>query len=72
MPLIDIICDLRQPRDFEILRSIKTLETINNKPAAEFWTEVEIQQAVFEVWTKQVADMPAGEAGEGGRENFGS
>ncbi len=59
MPLIDIICDLRQPRDFEILRSIKTLETINTKPAAEFWKEVEIQQAVFEVWTKQVADMPA-------------
>ena len=31
-------------RDAAILRSIKTLETINLKPAAEFWKEVEEQQ----------------------------
>jgi hypothetical protein len=30
-----------EQRDAEILRSIKTLETINGKPAAEFWKEVD-------------------------------
>jgi hypothetical protein len=30
--------------DTEILRSIKTLEKINNKPAAEFWKEVDAKK----------------------------
>jgi hypothetical protein len=29
--------DFQPARDGEILRSIKTLETINGKPVAEFW-----------------------------------
>ena len=41
MPLIHLVCDFKPERDTELLRSIKTLETINNKPAAEFWREVE-------------------------------
>ncbi len=44
MPLTDLQCDFKPDRDTEILRSIKTLETINGKPAAEFWKEVEGQQ----------------------------
>jgi tRNA A-37 threonylcarbamoyl transferase component Bud32 len=34
-------CDFKAERDTEVLRSIKTLETINGQPAAEFWKEVE-------------------------------
>ena len=32
---------LRPERDAEVLRSIKTLETINDKAAAEFWKQVD-------------------------------
>ncbi|WP_238389256.1 leucine-rich repeat domain-containing protein [Urbifossiella limnaea] len=39
MPLKELSCDFRPERDAEILRSIRTLETINGKPAAEFWKE---------------------------------
>ncbi len=56
-------------RDSEILRSIKTLETINRKPAAEFWKEVEAQQKEkpgarlndpdFQKWMKDVAALTA-------------
>jgi len=41
MPLKELDCDFQPERDAEILRSITTLETINGKPAAEFWKEVE-------------------------------
>jgi hypothetical protein len=33
--------DFKPERDPEILRSIKTLATINGKPAKEFWKEVD-------------------------------
>jgi len=59
MPLKHLQCEFKPFRDTELLRSIKTLETINNKPAAEFWKEVAKEQAAFEAWTKQVAGMPA-------------
>ncbi len=41
MPLKELSCDFRPERDAKILRDIKTLETINGKPAAEFWKEIE-------------------------------
>ena len=41
MPLIHLRCDFKAERDTEILRSIKTLETINDKPVKEFWKEVD-------------------------------
>jgi hypothetical protein len=37
MPLQDLHCDFKPERDAALLRSIKTLGTINGKPAAEFW-----------------------------------
>jgi len=46
-------------KHLDLVRSIKTLETINNKPAAEFWKEVEAQHAAFEQWIKEVAKLPA-------------
>ena len=41
LPLKELDFDFRPQRDAEILRSIKTLEKINGKPAAEFWKEFE-------------------------------
>jgi Leucine-rich repeat (LRR) protein len=41
MPLKILSCDFRAERDAAILRSIKTLEQINGKSAAEFWKEVD-------------------------------
>jgi hypothetical protein len=38
-PLKILGCDFKPERDAELLRSIKTLERINNKPAAEFWKQ---------------------------------
>jgi Leucine-rich repeat (LRR) protein len=61
MPLKELICDFQPDRDAEILRSIKTLEKINGKPAAEFWKDVEQQQAAAQAWLKHVAALPAAE-----------
>ncbi|HEV3255341.1 MAG TPA: protein kinase [Gemmataceae bacterium] len=44
MPLKELHCDFRPDRDAEILHSIKTLEKINNKPAKDFWKEVEAKE----------------------------
>ena len=44
MPLINLDCDFKDARVIEIVRSIKTLKSINGKPAAEFGKEVEEQQ----------------------------
>jgi hypothetical protein len=41
MPLKEILCTFNKGRDADILRSLKTLERINGKSAAEFWKEVD-------------------------------
>jgi hypothetical protein len=41
LPLTWFVCDFRPERDAKILRAISTLKTINLKPAAQFWKEVE-------------------------------
>jgi serine/threonine protein kinase/Leucine-rich repeat (LRR) protein len=58
LPLKGLVCDFKAYRDTEMLRSIKTLERINDKPAAEFWKEVDAKQAAFDTWAKQVAGLP--------------
>ncbi|MFN0018269.1 MAG: SUMF1/EgtB/PvdO family nonheme iron enzyme [Pirellulaceae bacterium] len=40
MPLTRVTCDFNPDRDAQILREIKTLQFINNQPAAKFWKEV--------------------------------
>jgi hypothetical protein len=45
LPLKGIWCDFVPERDAKILRSIKTLEKINDKPAAEFWKDVDAKKA---------------------------
>ena len=44
MPLKEIHCDFNPDQDFPIFRCMKTLETINGKPAAEFWKAVDEQK----------------------------
>ena len=41
MPLKNNYCELQPERGAKFLRSLKTLETMNGKPAAEFWKEVD-------------------------------
>jgi len=41
MPLQVLFCDFKPERDAAILRPLKTLEKINDKPAREFWKEVD-------------------------------
>ena len=57
MPLKNLNCDFKFERDAEVLRSIKTLETINGKSRREFWEEVEEKQVAFEAWATQTARM---------------
>jgi len=65
MPLKNLYLNFQPERDTELLRSIKTLETINNKPAAEFWKTLDAKQPLafqmpgFDEWVKDVAAMPA-------------
>ena len=46
MPLRELRCDFKFERDAEILRSIKTLETINEKPARAVLERSRSQEAV--------------------------
>lgn len=39
MPLKHLWCDYQPERDVEVIRSLKDLEKINNKPVAEFWSD---------------------------------
>ncbi|MCX6911084.1 MAG: hypothetical protein NTY01_23995, partial [Verrucomicrobia bacterium] len=45
MPLQKLFCDFKPDRDTKLLRSIKTLETINGLPAKEFWKRVDTGEA---------------------------
>jgi len=60
-PLSNLNVEFKQWRDYENVRSIKSLQTINGKPAADFWKEFEARQEEFEAWTAKVAGMPAKE-----------
>jgi serine/threonine protein kinase len=59
MPLRFLTIDFKPFRDTELLRSVKTLEQINEKPVAEFWKDEEVRKASFEQWMKEVAALPA-------------
>jgi hypothetical protein len=39
LPLTYLACDSPAPLNAKVLRAIKTLETINGKPAEEFWKD---------------------------------
>jgi eukaryotic-like serine/threonine-protein kinase len=45
MPLEEVTCNFQPARDAAILRSIPTLKSINGKPAADFWRELDARPA---------------------------
>ena len=61
MPLKNLWLDFNPNRDTELLRSLKDLEKINYKPAAEFWKEVAgnkplfFQTPSFDQWVREVS-----------------
>ncbi len=71
MPLKELRCNCAPKRDSEILRSIKTLKTINDLPVAEFWKQVDAGKApppktdldkantTDDAFIKEVAALPA-------------
>ena len=72
MPLKELWLDFTPERDTALLRSIKTLEGINGKPAAEFCEKVEAYRATakrplayqspgFDEWVKQTSALPVDE-----------
>ncbi len=58
VPVKALGIDFRYSRDAARLRAMKTLESINGKPAAEFLSDADAKQAAFDEWMKAVADLP--------------
>jgi hypothetical protein len=58
MPLKELNLDFNRWRDSELVRDLKKLESINGKPAAEFWKEVDAERAKFDAWAAKVAKLP--------------
>src|SRR5262249_52379173 len=63
MPLKELQCDFKPERDGKILRSIKTLETINGQPAAEFWKGSAAREQV-EAFKARMKELNPGFDGE--------
>src|SRR5262249_33598872 len=61
LPLKNVRCGFKPQRDAPALRGISSLETIDGKPAAEFWKDEDARQAAFGAWADQVGAMPAAE-----------
>ncbi|HVJ68364.1 MAG TPA: protein kinase [Caulifigura sp.] len=51
--------DNQAASDRDFLRSLESLETINGKPAAQFWKEAETRQAEFQQWLELVPTLTA-------------
>jgi hypothetical protein len=61
MPLKYLRFDFLPWRDAEVLHSLKTLEVINEQPAAEFLRAMDDNRAKFEEWAARVAKLPPAE-----------
>lgn len=59
VPLEMLSAPVQLPRDAELLRSMKTLKTINLKPVAEFWSDVDAKRLAFDFWVQTVQKSPA-------------
>jgi formylglycine-generating enzyme required for sulfatase activity/Leucine-rich repeat (LRR) protein len=61
MPLKDLQCDFVPERDTKVLQSIKGLEIINVKSAADFWkgAGAAVGKPVDDAWIKEVLALPA-------------
>lgn len=61
MPLSTLSLDFRAGRDLTLLRTLQTLERINNKPAAEFLKDADAQEQLALSQVKRIAALPADE-----------
>ncbi|MCX6906476.1 MAG: SUMF1/EgtB/PvdO family nonheme iron enzyme, partial [Verrucomicrobia bacterium] len=63
MPLTRLYCDFDPTRDANVLRSIKTLKTINKLPVAELWKQVDAGKApsvaASDAFLREVSALPA-------------
>jgi Leucine-rich repeat (LRR) protein/tRNA A-37 threonylcarbamoyl transferase component Bud32 len=61
LPLTMVICDVRSDADAEILRALaaKSLITIKDLPAAEFFKQYDLKNAAFAQWLKETQKLPA-------------
>lgn len=57
MPLTVLNCDYNEWRDRQFVRGIKTLKTINEKPAADFWKIEDQEKFRFDTWVARVGFM---------------
>jgi serine/threonine protein kinase/formylglycine-generating enzyme required for sulfatase activity/Leucine-rich repeat (LRR) protein len=51
--------DNKAESDAALLRSLRALQTINGKPAAQFWKDAEAKQADFKEWLQLVPTLTA-------------
>jgi Leucine-rich repeat (LRR) protein/predicted Ser/Thr protein kinase len=61
MPLQALYCSFVPAADASMLRSMKTLQSINGGPAAEFWAKWDKDRAALEDWAKSVRALKADE-----------
>ncbi|HEV3258850.1 MAG TPA: serine/threonine-protein kinase [Gemmataceae bacterium] len=59
LPLVHVRCDLLPDRDTQVLRSIRTLQKINDEPVAEVWKRVDAEHEAFDKWLASVRKLPA-------------
>ncbi len=57
LPLREVACDFEPWRDTDVLKAIKTLQTINGQPARQFWEKADKERAAFEEWVQSVRTL---------------
>jgi Leucine-rich repeat (LRR) protein len=59
LPLRELVCKFRPQRHAAVLRSIKSLEQINERRADAFWQDADARRADLETWLERVRPLPA-------------
>jgi serine/threonine protein kinase len=59
LPLREIHCDFRPNRHARSLRAIRTLQLINDLPAADFWSAFDARKKSMKQWLPRVIRLPA-------------
>ncbi|MBL8799855.1 MAG: protein kinase [Planctomycetia bacterium] len=57
LPVQTLNFDYRPWRDRDVLLAMTTLTRINGRPAAKFWMDAEVEQALFDAWAQQTANL---------------
>jgi len=57
LPVQTLNFDYRPLRDRDVLLAMTTLTRINGRPAAKFWQDADSEQADFDAWAQQTANL---------------